>query len=74
MLKRELILSNYELEKLLPKDTNTKGIWVIKDELGGKVMTEVFRLKPKTYSYLTENGDKNKKAKTHKKLCHRTKN
>ena len=30
-------------------------------------MTEVFTLKPKTYSYLIDNGDKNKKAKTHKK-------
>ena len=30
-------------------------------------MTEVFTLKPKTYSYLIDNGDKNKKAKTYKK-------
>ena len=35
----------------------------MKDELGGKVMTGFAALRPKTYSYLTDNKDENKKAK-----------
>ena len=39
----------------------------MKDELGGKIMTEFATLRPKTYSYLTGNIDENKKAKGRKK-------
>ena len=39
----------------------------MKDELGGKVMTEFTSLRPKTYSYLMDDGNSNKKAKGTKK-------
>ena len=39
----------------------------MKDELGGKIMTELVALRPKTYSYLMDNGNSDKKAKGTKK-------
>ena len=34
------------------------------DELGRKVMTEFAALRPKTYSYLTDDYDENRKTRT----------
>ena len=39
----------------------------MKDELGGKIMTKFVGLRAKTYSYLIDNGSKDKKAKGSKK-------
>ena len=39
----------------------------MKDELGGKTITEFVTLRPKTYSYSTDNGKEDKKAKGTKK-------
>ena len=39
----------------------------MKDELGGKIMTEFVTLRPKTYSYLTDDCKEDKKAKGTKK-------
>ena len=39
----------------------------MKDELGGKIMTEFVALRPKTYSYLTDDCKEDKKAKGIKK-------
>ena len=35
----------------------------MKDELGGRLMTEFVALRPKGYSYLTDNNDENEKPK-----------
>ena len=64
--------SNYECDRPLPKEKNKKVIGLMKDELGGKIMTEFVALRPKTYSYLTDYCKEDKKAKGTKK-CVRTK-
>ena len=46
--------SNYEVNRALPIGKNKKVIGLMKDELGGKIMTEFVALSPKTYSYLTD--------------------
>ena len=35
----------------------------MKDELGGKIMTEFVAVRPKSYSYLLDDGNSDKKAK-----------
>ena len=44
-----------------------KVIELLKDKLGGKIMTEFAILRPKLYWYLTDNNDKNKTSKGTKK-------
>ena len=55
--------SNYEANILLPEGKNKKVIGLMKDELGGKIMTEFVALRPKAYSYLMDDGKNNKKPK-----------
>ena len=59
--------SNYEVNRPLPTGKNKKVIGLMKDELGGKVITEFVALRPKTYSYLTDDCKEDKKAKGTKK-------
>ena len=40
---------------------------LMKDQLGGKIMSKFATLTPKTYSYLIDGNDENKKAKATKK-------
>ena len=51
----------------LPTGKNKKVIGLIKDELGGKIITEFVTLRPKTYSFSTDDGKEDKKAKGTKK-------
>ena len=59
--------SNYEVNRPLPTGKNKKVIGLMKDELGGKIITEFVTLRPKTYSYSTDDGKEDKKAKGTKK-------
>ena len=58
---------NYKVNRPLPMGKNKKIIGLMKDELGGKIITELVTLRPKTYSYLTDDGKEDKKAKGTKK-------
>ena len=51
---------------------NKKLIELMKDEWGGKIMTEFVGLRPKTYSYLIDDGCSDKKAKGTKKMCNKS--
>ena len=59
--------SNYTVERPLPMGENKKKISLMKDELGGRIMKEFIGFRPKCYSYLTDNGNVDKKAKGTKK-------
>ena len=61
--------SNYELDRPLSIGKNKKVIGLMKDELGGKIITEFVTLRPKTYSYLTDDCEEDKKAKGTKKCA-----
>ena len=58
---------NYEVNRPLPTRKNKKIIGLMKDGLGGKIITEFVTLRPKTYSFLTDDGKEDKKAKGTKK-------
>ena len=69
--------SNYEVNmsetsalvrRTLPTGKNKKVIGLMKDELGGNIITEFVTLRPKTYSFLTYDGKEDKKAKGTKKF------
>ena len=59
--------SNYEVRRPLSTGKNKKVIGLMKDELGGKIITEYVTLRPKTNSFLTDDGKEDKKAKGTKK-------
>ena len=59
--------SNYEVNRPLPTGKNEKVIGLMKYELGGKIITEFVTLRAKTYSFLTDDGKEDKKAKGTKK-------
>ena len=65
--------SNYEImiDHCLWKK-NEKVTELMKDELGGQIVKKCVELKVKTYSYLKDNNDKDKKQKG-QKVCHKKK-
>ena len=66
-IEKRFDTSNYECNRPLPTGkqplSTGKVIGLMKDELGGEVMTEFVALRSKTYSYLMDDGSTNKKAK-----------
>ena len=59
----KLDTSNYELDRLLSKGKNKKVIGLMKEEVGGKIMTIFFQLRAKTYGCLKVDDSKDKKVK-----------
>ena len=59
--------SNYEVNRPLPTEKNKRVTGLMKDELVGKIMTEFAAVRPKTYSYLMDDGNSEQKVKKTKK-------
>ena len=59
--------SNFQIDRPLPKGKNKKVIGLMKHELGGQIMKEFIELRAKTYGYLKEKYDEDKKSKGTKK-------
>ena len=62
-MEKRFDTSNYEVDRPLSTGKNKKVIGLMKDELGRRIITEFVTLRPKTYSYLTDDGKEDKKAK-----------
>ena len=52
--------SSYNLSRPLPVGLNKKVIRLMKDELGGGIMTEFVTLRPKMYAYKTGSTESKK--------------
>ena len=59
--------SNFYCDRPLPIGVNKKVVGLMKDELGGGIITEFVALRPKAYSYRTDDLVELKKAKGTKK-------
>ena len=61
-MKKTEILMNKPVYLRLSMD-----YWIIRDELGGKIMIHFVGLRAKTYSYFIDDGSENKETKGSKK-------
>ena len=66
-VEKRVDISNYEVDSPLFTGKIKKVIGLMKDELGGRIIKEFVALRPKTYSYLTDDCKEDKKAKVTKK-------
>ena len=66
-VEEKFYTSNYDVNRPLPKGKNKKVIGLMRNELGGGIITQFVALRPKTYSYMTDEFIEIKKAKGTKK-------
>ena len=66
-VEKRIDTSNYEVHRLLSTGKKKKVIGLMRDELGGKIMTGFAVLRPKTYSNLIDDGKNDKNARGTKK-------
>ena len=66
-VKERFDTSNYIYDRPLPTGVNKKVIGLMKDELGGDIITEFVALRSKAYSYIKNDFIEMKKAKGTKK-------
>ena len=59
-VKDRFDMSCYNPDRPLPVGLNKKVISLMKDELGGEIMTEFVTLKPKMYAYKTGSAESKK--------------
>ena len=67
MLKQDLTLKIMKQKNHFLKEKKEKVTGLMKDDLGRQIMKQFVGLRAKTYSYLKENNDENKKVKGTKK-------
>ena len=66
-IETRLDTSNTELDRQLPRGKSKTVIGLMKNELNGKIVTKFVALRsPNSYSYLIDNSDEYKKAKSTK--------
>ena len=66
-VKERFDTSNFSYDRPLPIDMNKKVVGLMKDEIGGGIINEFVALRPKAYSYRTDDLVELKKAKGTKK-------
>ena len=62
-IEKRFETSNYEVNRASPTGKNKEVNELMKDILGGKVITKFLALRPKMYSYLIDDGNSDKKVK-----------
>ena len=67
-VKETFDTSNYIYDRPLPTGVNKKVIGLMKDELGGDIITEFVALRPKAYSYITNDFIEMKKLRVLKNV------
>ena len=65
--KKRFDASRYKVDRPLSTGKNQKVIGLMKDELGGMIMTEFAALRRKSYLYLMDDSSNDKKAKRTKR-------
>ena len=68
MLKQDFILQTMNQKYHYLKVKIKKAIGLMKDELGREIMKEFAAIRAKTYTYLTDNKDEDKKPKAQKSM------